>query len=29
MRYRPFLKNLWLAITLTHVNGFRYFWQKC
>jgi len=19
----------WLAITLTHVNGFWYFWQKC
>jgi len=21
--------HLWLAITLTHVNGFWYFWQKC
>jgi len=20
---------LWLAITLTRVNGFWYFWQKC
>jgi len=21
--------HLCLAITLTHVDGFRYFWQKC
>ena len=21
--------HLWLAITLTHMNGFGYFWQKC
>jgi len=21
--------HLWLAIILTHMNGFWYFWQKC
>jgi len=21
--------HLWLAITLTHMNGFWHFWQKC
>jgi len=23
------MSHLWLAITLTHMNGFLYFWQKC
>ena len=31
-RYTPYLRktsHLWLAITLRHMNRFRYFWQKC
>ena len=31
--YTPCLRkktsHLWLALTLTHMNGFWYFWQKC